>query len=350
MATTAPNTLLGLASELRLAIFEQVFRSITIDIERGEQRVERTVTTLDREDDEDGPQISIAESAKRGLSPLPSTPHSVINLKLVNRTFAKEIGDKWHQQVTYHFPSTVAFIDVLSQWPKEKISSLRHVHVCDTPLPLYPIDQPGCYHTHDFSAAPPLFPGLALDTLTVENIWLEPNGKPLDGWCLSATYHALMDLVDTSGWRHFHYQSGILGLKPNQLRDIENKIAELKAERGEDDFTYSFRPLRPQLEGLDTLSVDGTITSSDTEEERAQISEWYAEHPEVEPQGAFPSDVVEKGIAFRASRGSRAKYIETGERLGPVLKGLMEVMTWSQSRATDEYLVDDGLDNATGHL
>ena len=60
--------------------------------------------------------------------------------------------------------------------------------------------------------------------------------------------------------------------------------------------------------------------------------------PRKGPKGVFPSDVVEKGIMFHASRGSNATYAETGETLGPVCGGLLGVMTWTQLRETDEYL------------
>ena len=202
-------------------------------------------------------------------------------LKLVSRAFAREIGDSCHSQVTYHFPSTVSFIDIQSRWPQEKVESLRYVHLFDTPVPLYPMDRLDCYTTHGFNSALALFPGRKLDTLTVESIRLHPNGEGVDGWCLGAAYHALENLVSTRGWKHLYCCSGILGLEPAQRQAIEDDIAKLKFDWKEDD---RFGRIRPQTNGIETHHVNGTITSSGTDEERLEVTKWYADHPEEGPE------------------------------------------------------------------
>lgn len=44
-------------------------------------------------------------------------------MNLVYQLFNEEIGQSWHSKVTYDFPCTVAFFDVMSQWPQRKLET-----------------------------------------------------------------------------------------------------------------------------------------------------------------------------------------------------------------------------------
>lgn len=205
-----------------------------------------------------------------------STPDDVASLKLACRTFASEISDgDWHSKVTYEFPSTVALIDVLSRWSREKLESVRHIRVLDSPLPLFPYNDDRCYHTYAFDAALPMFPRLQLDTRTVDNWWLYADGMEVDGWCGSATAHAVTDLLFTSGWKKSYYISGVLGLAPSQGR----KIVELAREVREKDFYYEFRGVRPNISHLQ---------NGGSEDEKAEVEAWYAERPDAGMMDEYP--------------------------------------------------------------
>lgn len=140
----------------------------------------------------------------------------LIQLNIVCKLLNEEIDQSWLGKVTYSFPTTVAFLDVLGLWSEEKISTVRQLHVVAFPLPLYPTDQNFSYTTHFFDDALPIIPGLRLDLLTVQNIWLKPDGEPLEGWCLDVTYHKISGLLESGGWKEFNYVSGRRG---SQHRD-----------------------------------------------------------------------------------------------------------------------------------
>ena len=113
--------------------------------------------------------------------------------------FDDEIGDSWHSMGTYYFPSTVAFIDVLSQSSEGKVRRLKNVIVVANALPLHHLVDEGYYTTFFLNDALPIISRLRLDCLTMVNIWLEPNGEGVHGWCLSATHNYICQLLVSSG-------------------------------------------------------------------------------------------------------------------------------------------------------
>ncbi|KAF7193740.1 hypothetical protein HII31_04942 [Pseudocercospora fuligena] len=285
------------------------------------------------------------------MSELPKVPQEIVNLKLVCRIISNEIGnDEWHSKVWYRFPSTVAFIDILSQWPEAKVRSLRMVHVVDTPLPLYPYDDHSCYHTHDFADALPIFPGLQLDVLVVENIWLLPSGKEVDGWCLGATYHAIGALAASTGWKELQYRTGILGLTPRLQRSVEDIVQKRRDNCNEPDLELTWGRIRPQLSGLITHNMDGTRINNDPEIDVKEIREWYESHPEEPPEDEFPEDVTELDCHFKLRRGAKANYVHDGKGKSAIIESLMNNIRWVNLRENNQHLVDDGLDQPIGHL
>lgn len=320
----SPSTLLGLPVELRSQIFDSIFESTTIYVEPAEHD----------------------ENYNFALS---SPPKLTEKLNLVCHTFNNEIGDSWHKKVTYYFPNTVAFIDVLSQWPEEKIKQMRHAYIAAYPLPIYHHNATFVYTTHFMSDALSMFPGLQLDTLTVENIWLEPNGDPLDGWCLGATTIDIKCLLESKGWKEFRYLSGVLPLIPSEIRKLDERITKMKAERNEPGFEYRITRYRPQLAGLQTVHPDGTVEEQDERNDRDEVEQWYKTHPEEPTQGQSLPEDTEKEVMVWAKRGT-ADYVQDGENIDPAIKELLDHKSWVQHRRDGGMLVDDGMDDPSAHL
>jgi hypothetical protein len=287
------------------------------------------------------------------MSPLPGAPAEVGSLRITCKQFSDEIKDEWHSEVTYHFPSTVAFLDVLSQWREDQVCKLRYVHVIDTPLPLYAFDDRGFYVTHNFSQALPMFPGLQLDLLTIDNIWLLPSGEPLDSWCFGATNGTIKRLLLTDGWKRLEYHSGILAFTPTQMDQLEAVVENHRIEQAEPDFSYGLGRVRPLLYSRENL-LDPSEDPEDRDITAELVTQWYEKHAEErQPSDLdeyYPTEVTELHVAMWAERGAQAKYIQDGSEISSTLESLKSNISWSELRRNDKYLVDDGLDNPTAHL
>lgn len=181
----SPKTFLDLPKEIRLEIYDWVFYSTTLEADREvgipvamdpPRSGPKARPDIDQEDDEDEDDADNEPSSPGRAGSLFLTPIMLEKLNLVCKLMNEDIAQSWHGKVTYWFPCTVAFVDVLSQWSQSKLESVRHIHVLGFPLPLYPADDMFCYVTHFVNDALPIFPGLRLDVLTVENIWLYPDG------------------------------------------------------------------------------------------------------------------------------------------------------------------------------
>jgi hypothetical protein len=281
------------------------------------------------------------------LTPLPVTPPEITALRLNCKAFAAEISrSTWHSHVEYRFPSTVAFIDILSQWSPSQIASVRRVRVVDSPLPLYPYGGNLCYHTHEFSSALEMFPGLQLDRLTVESPWLEPNGRALDSWAGGAASGSAARLLVTQGWKRLEYVSGILGLMPSQVKQMAKLVEEYRVEKEEPDFDYGLGRIRPQLDPHAFQRQHG----GEVEDDKAEVEAWYDARPEEGSPKDFPTDVTELQLSMWAERGQDAKYVVDGTMLAPVIRELVDKVGWLQLRKTNMYLVTDGLDSPEAHL
>ncbi|KAF2212025.1 hypothetical protein CERZMDRAFT_97942 [Cercospora zeae-maydis SCOH1-5] len=389
MPTLARCSLLGLPAELRLHIYQLLFASLQVHVRRGPERLHTCVQYEspshehdddDREEEYDAEQVEEqdrpsrfvdtegreADVARRdwnaasdrltmpsrGLSHLPVVPLEVRALRCVCKRISGEIDDSWHSAVTYHFPSTVAFIDVLSQWPDDKLRTLRHVYVIDTPLPVFAFANPGFHVTHNFAEALPLFPGLCLDVLTVENVWLQPGGRPLDAWCFSATVGTMKRLLTTNGWKKLHYISGILPLYPTQMKQLDAVVDSYRTEQQEPDFCYGLGRIRPQV-----YPLDNPLARDDPPENESVMAEvveqWYKDNPEEVPlrdEHHYLDDVKDLHLAMWAERGANSNFVQDGSAISSTLESLQSNISWVELRQTDEYLVSDGVEDPTSHL
>ena len=383
---TSPKAFLELPKEIRLEIYDRVFYSTTLCADRkaeaGEGEDERQkdrvkqgdvrggtkqhpesgnvdLSTAGKDDDgddsgtehdENGGDRNATEdegesdaavyfgTTDRMFAP-PSMPEQ---LNLVCRRMNEEVGQSWHGKVTYWFPCTVALLDVLGQWSQGKLEAVRHVYVCAFPLPLYPVDKSDSYCTHFIHDALPILTGLRLDMLTVENIWLEADGEDLEGWGLGATYYEVSQLLLSSGWKELRYVCGTPGFFARELRAIDEAVGAMRQERNEPNYWYAISATRPRLCGLVSHDVNGNRTEQDSEEDKAEVAEWEATHPD------FPTP-VERATQVRARRGTE-KYAQSGDGRTEWIEGLMRRFTWAEMRQTGKYLVDDGMQDASAHL
>ena len=109
-------------------------------------------------------------------------------LCLVSRDIYNETKDRYHNKITYAFPSCLSFLDVLSRWTYHKIRALQRVYIRATPIILSaPGRTPFMAEYHDeemieIGATLDLFkPDLRIEKLWIEDaIHFEGRGFPLD--------------------------------------------------------------------------------------------------------------------------------------------------------------------------
>lgn len=337
-ATKAPVTFTTLPADIRLLIYDWVFYSTTLEAEQDTTPPEPHVQSA-AEIEADRVRYKYGDAGNLFL-----TPDMPVKLNLVCKLLNEEIRQSWHGKVAYSFPSTMAFVDVLSQWSEQKIGSVRHIHVVATPLPLHHINhQPDYYSTHFVKDAPPIFVGLKLDLLTVENIWLAGDGEPVDGWCLEAVWSDVYCLLAGNGWKEFRYLSGALTFSRKRLQDLKVGIADIMAARGETRYWFEIEESRPWYPWQWKREESGApVKDYYALAHGAELREWDAQHPHyVAP--------TEPSVQVRAKRGT-SEYAQSGEQKTDVLRGLLEGLGWLEMREDGTYLVDDGCDDPTAHL
>ena len=181
--------------------------------------------------------------------------------------------------------------------------------------------------------------------MTIEDVWLLPDGKEVEGFCLDATRNSVLCALLSLGWKELNYLSGPLGLLSRWTKDIDERIEAMKKERAEEAFEYAIRPSRPQLSGIVSYTAGDVATEQDTPEDKAEVKAWDAQHKDD-----ASVQLTQKAVQAWAKRGTE-QYAETGEGRSKFLKGLLEEMTWVELRASGKYLVDDGMgEDYTAHL
>ncbi|KAK4502020.1 hypothetical protein PRZ48_007831 [Zasmidium cellare] len=332
-AKKSPTTLLSLPQELQDDILDQVLFSTNIHINEGARH------ELPR----DGPWDPFSNSDMACLADL---PYEIASLKLVCHQFANTVGKKWHSKVTYLFPSTISFVDILKQWPAARVSALRYAYVRDYEFTV----TFGSFGTGmHISGVLCLFPGLQLDTLTVENMALAPSGESVangDGG-YDLTEFNLMRLPFTNGWKTLEYVSGPLSFLPSQQREFEAKLAQHKIEKEEADLQVEIlgkmRPHIRHLADLRQLVAEGIALAPRPSVQLSELEEWYSKHPEAGNPGEFSEEKKAKEVTVRVRRGDKADCVQDGSGLDGFLMDRLVNSNWAELRKGDDKVVDDSV-------
>ncbi|CAM6123061.1 unnamed protein product [Calypogeia fissa] len=257
-----------------------------------------------------------------------------------------------------HFESTEAMLDHLTTLPASEIAQIRHIHVKSFPFPLYTHEKRISSTTYDMSETLALFPGLALDLLTVEDPYHDPDVN--DGWGDMGTYFDIETLIKSKGWKELHYTSPTTEFM-SSLND-----------------PYNSR--RPQPEGWDKLLKDRDGENSGAEVkmfvakesggkglaadlQKGMVYEFVPRKPLAEvvhqlpdgPRGAMVTDfdVDNVGIDSRevllvAKRGTDADYVQDGKAVNERIKALWDKMSWQEIKESGRH-IDPG-DDPCAHL
>ena len=240
--------------------------------------------------------------------------------------------------------TTEQFMDLLCSTPPSELASLRRLHMAAYPLPLWSSDESGGYVTHDLEDLLPLFPGLALDHLEVEDAFHGPEVAE-DGWGHNATYNLLGSMIKRSrGWKELEYRS-------QSDTWLEPVVFTTSTPEGEGEDVHG---RDPQPETWDRL-----IKSRDGEHSGAGVEMWYkpaGEDSDWEKvvDGYQPNTAdheVRPAIQVRVRRGEGADYKQDGkiydDRDDFRLDKIFKEKSWAEIKKT---LLLDGMDDPCAHL
>ncbi|KAI9703260.1 MAG: hypothetical protein M1836_007826 [Candelina mexicana] len=279
----APSTLLGMPVELRLMIYERLFRSLTV---------------------RHGFEVS-------------SVKHS--SILSTCRLIHQEAKPLLTPNISFHFRSTERMVDHLMILTPEQIQSIRYIRVKAFPFPLYPNTDFDCYTTYGFPYTLSMFPGLQLDYLAVEDCY--HDGLDKGGFVDGGTYCDIDTLILSDGWKELHYTTpttefltwdgGYEGERPPSQPAGWNADMQDRDGKGSGASVVMYVSLEPGVAGA---------TSHPTSREI------YA----AAPQNSDSSPNIEREVLVVARRGRNAVYVQDGSMLDPPIQNLLRQMTWQE--------------------
>lgn len=236
--------------------------------------------------------------------------------------------------------TTEHFIDYLTSLIPATLAQLRHISLRDVPFPVYPDDDDACYVTHLFPSLLPLFPGLRLDTLIIEDAFHGEDADE-DGWGHNATYESLQDMVkEGKGWRE-------LILRSTSDVWLEPVVFKLRAADGTVTLETHGRSKQPE-------AWDRLIKERDGPESGAKVEMWSCkadglwekvegaynaeEEDEAEQDDSDAEGPARPSIEVRVRRGKEAQYAQDGivaHESAPFrkLREMLEMLGWKEIKA-----------------
>ena len=296
------KTLLTIPADLRIQIFKHLFRSITIS---------------------------------KGLGKTGSNHTSILT---TCRQIHNEAILLLPPNVSFHFISTEAMLDCLTTLTPELIRRIRHIRVKAFPFPLYASEDASYYTTHDFAAILPIFPGLRLDCLVVEDCYHDEGIN--DGWGDEGTYFTIQSLIESDGWNELHFVSPSTGFMSGSFH--KSRVPQ---------------PARwnALLQNRDGQDSGASVTMRVAKVPKAPGA---TENPDlctaynVVPRPEYPSDsapaIIDNGdnttdreVLVIASRGKNASYTQDGSNLAEEIRNLLRTMTWEEIKTSGLYLENE---------
>lgn len=257
---------------------------------------------------------------------------------------------------TYDLITTEHFIDYLTTLSPATLAQLRHISVRDVPFPVYPDVDDSYYVTHLFSTLLPLFPGLRLGTLIIEDAFHGEDAAE-DGLGHNATYDGLQEMVkEGKGWKE-------LILRSTSDRWLVAVVFQMCAADGTVRTMINGGSKQPE-------TWDRLIKERDGQESGAKVEMWSckaqgvwekveeAYNAEVEDEaeqddldGAEPA---RSSIEVRVRRGKEADYAQDGmiahERtFSRQLREMLEKLGWKEIKARGLF-VPGAEDDPMSHL
>lgn len=258
--------------------------------------------------------------------------------------FAPNARVRWESCVTFHFPSTVAMLDVLlgPLFTTEQRSQVRHIDVIGTPVSLDLDEHTGStsYLFHDIL---PHLTGLNLHTLTYHE-HLPARDPTFPSTAAAATtdhryrpemLRFLQDLSTSPGWKRLTVLSPNLRLSKRETNQLFEFIDEVRASRKEDNFQLTL-PTTALTDKSNIVAVSQYISPATA-----------AVYTNAGP-GAR-NDIIlgwrtREVIVMTVTQTQHTSIKRNPRSNGQALAQLLQTMTWHEIRKKGDYLLGEGRD------
>ena len=357
--------LFNLPSDIQREIYKHLLKSIEVHavpgpVQTAPVRKPGLLEEFDRFPGDDGDKNN--ESRIIPLHRLSAVDMRTISM--YQALFAEADNDlvnfHWEGHVRFVFPSSVAMLDVLTEWPRSRLSLIRRICLKAYPLALWPIDSSAHYVTILADMAIDALAGLRLDTLEYQCVFLAAD----DGFGRDAVFPAARAAMRSFGWRKLQIMMPEPYFQQCEVLEFVETAEEIKRERREPDFEIDL-PTPPLRRDWDTGRIQGL----------AQLEEWQQKYRALSSMGiaiergsdaSGPSEEQRKEtwgeevlIRLICRRGKDADIIRPDREVNRIqpegissatLQALLERMTWKELRQSGDYLYSDGTDDPTEYV
>lgn len=233
--------------------------------------------------------------------------------------------------VFLHFKLTRHMLDDLTSYDKQHLESIRRLRVSAHPFPIYPSDDAPAFITFLFGFVLPMFPGLKLDLLVVDNVFLQEEFD--DGFGAQGTYSDICCVIPFDGWKELHY------ISPSSIFMHRHFPERAAAQPQPETWLRELRE-RDQDATLEMYIAkeSGVKGGAYDVETRSKLS--------ITPKPISPdvagaqlySDTRE--VLLVAKRGKNASYAQDGSQLNEDLAEIWPRMTWPELKNSPLYVKD----------
>jgi hypothetical protein len=296
MSTMLPPTLLTIPLEIRRSIYKELFRSTIV---------------------------------RHGFGSIGSEHTSIL---CACRQIRDEAKEYIAPNITRHFSSTATMLDCLTAMSPENISQARYMRVKAFPFLIRDGDF-FTYISYGFANVLPLFPGLQLDRLTVEDPY-----RPGDGFGDLGTYSDIESFLTSFSWKELHYISPSTEFISSSNDRSRERVVQ------PDGWNSTYEDLTVTMYVANEPDVAGMAEDPNTR------SEYIGTPGHLRPgyDGSSGCTGGEREVLVAARRVSGASYVQDGSHLHKDIEELFNAMTWQEFKESDKCI--DSERDPTAHL
>jgi hypothetical protein len=259
-----------------------------------------------------------------------STSHT--SMLRTSRQLHDEAKPLMAPNISLHFKHTEAMIDCLTSLSASEIQNIRHIRLKAFAVPLLPKGEPGYYTTFSMPAMLPMFPGLKLDRLVVEDCYHDEGVN--DGWGDIGTYYTIERLLEIDGWKELYFTSPTTEFLSSGNDSRNTRVAQpagwdklLKGRDGEQSGAEvkMYLATKPNVAGAAEMPQTRMIYDAVP----GQIPPGFEMRVKSSADDDYDArDVDAREVLVVAKRGRNASYMQDGSALHKGIKDLVSTMSW----------------------
>jgi hypothetical protein len=322
-------TLLTVPLEVREMILKELFRSMTVyHSDPPDPTLENANSEFNEETAPDGTSINSSDRSTSEHSSTESSNSSWNQNTSILRTCRQLYNEAGHllaPNILLEFSSTSTMLDTLTTLPPSVIENLRHMRLMSEPFPLYRDDRIG-YTTFSMAHTLPMFPGLQLDVLTVEDCY-HFSGSKNDQRGACGTYYDIQTALEADGWKELHYVIPTTEFMTSDQDEFRTRVAQPAG------WDKKLREKDGETSGAEVrMYVADHKSSAGLAEDPFTRSPWEAVPGHLLPPP--PTFEWDREVIVIAKRGAGAKYVQDGSMMRDHIRRLLDKMSWAELKTS----------------